>query len=208
MTVDPQRPSWLSALAPYVEQDDLLIELKTPITLITGRRIDAVPGVFMRFPLWTGKPFVDDFGKKSSAMIELDGEHLFAELAILRLLQKDDWNGRWVNTYSAKGEVWKYLTDWKDEPRAEQRNRPIEEPEPRQLLGRIAALNKPARFAGCWDVFAWRNSEFVFVECKRMAPKQKEPVKTEQEDWLRSALYLSDPRLTLASFCFVQWDYR
>jgi len=209
MTADrPGSPGWLSALRPYVERDDLRVDLKTPITLPTGKMIYDVPAVFMRFPRWTGEPFADDFGKRASGMIELDGEHLFAELAVLRLLEKDGWAGRWVNTYSGKGEIWKYLTEWRDVPRDEQRNRVIEDAEPRQLLARVAGMNKPARYAGCWDTFAWRGSEFAFFECKRTTSKAKDAVKTEQEDWLRSALYLGDPRLTLASFCFVQWDYR
>jgi hypothetical protein len=204
----PETPDWLPALAPFIERDDLSVELKTPITLITGRRIDAVPSVFLRFPRWTGEPFLDDFGKKAAGMIDLDGEHLFAELAVLRLLEKDGWAGRWVNTYSGRGEVWKYLTEWKDVPRDEQRNRPLEEAEPRQLLARIAGMNKPKRYAGCWDTFAWRGSDFAFMECKRTTPKAKDLVTVEQEDWLRSALYVGDPRVTLRSFCFVQWDYR
>ena len=201
-------PAWLEALPPYVERDDLRIELKVPVTMPSGRMILDVPSVFMRFPRWTGEAFADDFGKKASGMIDLDGEHLFPELAVLRLLERHGWSGRWVNTYSGKGEVWKYLTEWRDVPRAEQRNRVIEDAEPRQLLARVAGLNKPARYAGCWDVYAWRGSEFVFLQCKRGAPKAGDVVKKEQEDWLRSALYLGDSRLTLASFCFVQWDYR
>jgi len=201
-------PAWYPALAPYIERDGGSVELKTPITPITGQSIHAVPAVFMRFPRWTGEPFVDDFGKKSGALIDLNGEHLFAEIAILRLLEAEGWSGRWVNTYSGRGEVWKYLTEWKDVPRAEQRNRPIEEAEPRQLLARIAALNRPARYAGCWDIFAWRDSDVAFFECKRTAPKSTDQVKAEQENWLRSALYTGDPRLNLQSFCFVQWDYQ
>ncbi len=209
MTEAPQdRPGWYPALAPFVERDDLLLELKTPITLPTGRTVNEVPGLFLRFPRWTGPQFVDDFGKQSAGMVELDGEHLFAELAVLRLLEKDGWSGRWVNTYSGKGEVWKFLTEWRDVLRDEQKNRPIEEAEPRQLLARVAGLNGRARYKGCWDTFAWRGSEFVFVQCKRTAPKQGDTIKTEQENWLRSALYLGDRRLTLRSFCFVQWDYR
>ena len=172
-----------------------------------GQLIHDVPGVFIRFPKWAGEPFVDDFGKKAAGMVELAREHLFAELAVLRLLEKEGWSGRWVNTYSGRGEVWKYLTEWRDVPRNEQKNRPIEDAEPRQLLARIAGLNKPARYAGCWDTFAWRASDIVFLECKRTAPKYKDVVKKEQEDWLRSALYLGDPRVSLNSFCFVQWDY-
>ncbi|HEY0673655.1 MAG TPA: hypothetical protein VGD27_15360 [Longimicrobiales bacterium] len=200
-------PSWISAFAPFVERE-FRAELKVPITMPAGRMIHDVPAVFMRFPQWAGAPFVDDFGKKSAAMIELDGEHLFPELAVLRLLEKDGWSGRWVITQGGGGEVWKYLTDWKDVPRAEQRNRVIEDSEPRQLLARIAGFNKPRRYRGCWDTFAWRADEFAFVECKRTGAKTQELVSKEQEEWLRSALYIGDRRISENSFCFAQWDYQ
>ena len=206
-TSAPSGAAWLSAFEPYIERHTR-VELKVPITLPAGRMILDVAGVFMRFPRWTGEPFVDDFGKKSAGLIELDGEHLFAELAVLRLLEKDGWNGRWVNTYSGGGEPWKYLTEWKDLPREEQRNRPIEDSEPRQLLARIAAFNKPRRYKGCWDVYAWRGSEYVFAECKRVSAKSKDVVSKEQEDWMRSALYVADRTVAESSFCFVQWDYQ
>jgi hypothetical protein len=183
------------------------MKLKPPIHLPGGRMVQEVNSAVVRFAQWTGAPFVDDFGKKGAALVELDGEHLFAELAVLRLLEKEGWAGRWVNTYSGRGEVWKYLTEWRDVPRGEQKSRPIEEPEPRQLLARIAALNKPARYAGCWDTVAWRGDNFVFLECKRTSPKYQDLVSKQQEDWLRSALYLGDRRLSVDSFCFVQWDY-
>lgn len=200
-------PSWTSALRPYVERE-LRVELKLPVRFPAGRVINDVPGVFMRFPKWSGKPFIDDFGKKSAAMIELNGEHLFAELAVLRLLQTDGWDGRWVNTYSGGKEVWKFLTEWQDVPRDEQKTRPIQEDEPRQLLALIAGFNKPRRYKGCWDTFAWRSSEFAFIECKRTTSKSTELVSKEQEEWLRSALFIADSRVSLDSFCFVQWDYQ
>lgn len=206
MADDLRTRPWFAALAPLVERDDLVIPLKTPISMPTGRIINDVPGVFMRFPRWTGAPFVDDFARKAAGMIELDGEHLLAELAVLRLLEKDGWTGRWVNTYSGKGEVWKYLTEWRDVPRQEQRNRVLEDPEPRQLLARVAQMNRPARYSGCWDTFAWRGSDFAFFACKKAGPKPS-TIRADQEDWLRSALYVGDERLTLASFCVVQWDY-
>ena len=206
-TEPPDRPSWLPALAPYAERDDLRVELAEPVTLVIGTRILDVPGVLLRLPRWEGAPFTDDFGKKAAGMVELDGEHLFAELAVLRLLECEGWTGRWVNTYGAKGEVWKYLTEWKDVPRAEQRNRPIEEAEPRQLLAKVAGMNKPKRYAGCWDVFAWRGDEYAFFQCRRGAPKPGDTVKGAQTDWLRSALYLGDPRLRRDRFCVVGWEY-
>jgi hypothetical protein len=207
-TNDDDVAAAIPALRPYVESEDLRVELKAPITMPAGRIIKELPAVFMRFPRWEGPAFVDDFGRKAAGLIDLNGEHVFAELAVLRLLEQAGWSGRWVNTYSGRGEVWKYLTEWKDSPRAEQRNRPIEEAEPRQLLAAIAGLNKPARYKGCWDVFAWNGSDVAFLQCRRTAPKYKDVVRKEQEDWVRSALYLGDRRVSLESFCFVQWDYQ
>jgi hypothetical protein len=206
-TSDHVAPGWTSAFRPYVERE-FRVELKIPIRFPGGRVIHDVPAVFVRFPMWRGKPFVDDLGKKSAAMIDLNGDHLFAELAVLRLLQKDGWDGRWVNTQGGGKEVWKYLTDWQDVPRDEQRARPIQDNEPRQLVARIASFNRPRRFKGCWDTFAWRASEFAFVECKRFAPRSTDLVSKDQEEWLRSALFLGDSRLPLDSFCVVQWDYQ
>jgi hypothetical protein len=202
--------SWYQALAPFVERADISVALKRPIRLAGGEVIAAVPGIFMRYPRWTGSPFVDDFGKKSAAMVRIDDEHLFAELAVLRLLQSQDppWSGRWVNTYGGRGEVWKYLTDWRDVSRREQTNRPIQEAGPRRLLSNIARANEPRRFAGCWDTFVWRLDEVVFFESKRTAPKYRDVVRDEQEDWLRAALTMPDTPLSLASFCFIQWNYQ
>jgi hypothetical protein len=168
MTPSAARPAWFAALEPYIENPDLPVRLSRPIVLASGEVVETVPGVFVRFPQWKGAPFMDDFGKKSAAMVELDGEHLFAELAVLRLLEKEGWQGRWVNPYGGRGEVWKYLTEWRDVPRGEQTSRSILEHAPRDLLSRLAAASG-TRYAGCWDVFAWRGSEYVFLESKRQA---------------------------------------
>lgn len=199
-------PAWLEAFAPYADRPGYRVPLKAPIHLLGGRIVGDVAGVSLRLPRWEGPAFVDDFGKKAAGMVELDGEHLFAELAVLRLLERDGWSGRWVNTYSGKGEVWKYLTHWSDVPRAEQRSRPIEDAEPRQLLARIASRGK-ARYRGCWDLFAWRDGEFAFVQTKRSATPEKEVVKPEQAAWLHTALVFADTELALDSFAVVHWDY-
>ncbi|HYN81833.1 MAG TPA: hypothetical protein VES88_10060 [Gemmatimonadaceae bacterium] len=197
---------WYPSLSRYIVRDDFAVELSRPFTDASGERISSVPSVFVQFPMWRGEPFVDDFGKKSAAMVELRGEHLFAELAILRLLEERGWEGRWVNTYSGRGEVWKYLTEWRDVPRRDQVTRPILDQKAAALLERIASTSG-SRFAGCWDVFAWRGVECVFLEAKRQSPKYKDRVKDDQEGWLRAALSLSNTALSRASFSFVQWDY-
>lgn len=202
---DAEHP-WLSALAPHAERSDYRVPLRTPIHMPSGRMIHDVPGVSLRLPRWEGPPFVDDFGKKASAMVELEGEHLFPELAILRLLEADGWEGRWVNTWGAKGEVWKYLTRWEDLPREQQRTRNIEAEEPRRVLARIASSRRK-RYAGCWDVYAWRDGQFAFLQTRRGAAGAGE-VKVDQADWLHTALLFGDERITVDSFAFVDWEYR
>jgi hypothetical protein len=171
-----------------------------------SRVVEDVAGMFLRFPRWQGPPVVDDLGKKAAGMIELDGEHLFAELAVLRLLERDGWSGRWVNTTGAGGEVWKYLTHWEDVPRAAQRNRVLEDEEPRQVLAGVAR-RAAKRYAGCWDVYAWRGDQFAFLQAKRGAPAAKSEVGAAQVDWLHTALLFGDQRITVDSFLVVNWDY-
>jgi hypothetical protein len=196
----------LDALAPHAERTGYRVPLKTNIHLLSGRIVSDVAGMYLRFPRWAGAPFVDDFGKKAGAMVEMDGEHLMPELAVLRLLQKQGWEGRWVSTYSAKGEVWKYLTEWSDVPRDQQRTRNIEEEEPRRLLAKIASKSVK-RYAGCWDIFAWKDGQYAFVQTKRSAPGAADEVGKLQVDWLHTSLLFGDSRLTPDSFVFVQWGY-
>jgi len=197
---------WFSALAPYVERDDLVVELANPFLKPTGERVDSVPSVFVRFPMWRGAPFADDMGKKTAAMIDLDGEHLFAELAILSLLEREGWEGRWIHTTS-KGEISTYLTDWREVSRQEQRSRPIQHDGARALLYAIADRSGN-RYNGCWSLFAWRENTYAFFEAKRQNAKEKESLKPAQAAWVRAALSLRQQLMTELDFCLVQWEYK
>ena len=202
-----EEPAWQSALSPHLVEM-VRVPLTTPLRTRAGELIPEVRGAVMRFPRWTGPAFQDDFGKKSSAFVEIEGEHLFAELAVLRLLEREGWEGRWVTTYGrAHGEVWKLLTRWLDAPRDDQKHVPIEDTRARQLLASIAAINKPARYAGCWGTYAWRGGDFAFFDCKRTSSTTKERVKVPQEEWLRMALAAHPAVFDVDSFCFVLWDY-
>lgn len=199
-------PAWLAALEPRLERAGFRVPLKTPIHQLTGRMVTDVAGAFVRLPRWEGAPFADDFGRRAAAMIEVEGEHVLAEIAVLRLLERAGWEGRWVNTVGGKGEVWKFLTRWDDVPRDEQRNRVIEEAEPRRLLGQVAARARK-RYAGCWDLFAWRGDEICFLQVKRGPPKPADSVAAAQIDWLHTALLLGDERVRRDSFGVVFWDF-
>ena len=197
--------AWFSSLAPYVERDDLTVALANPFLRPTGERVDSVPSVFVRFPMWRGTPFSDDLGKKTAAMIDLNGEHLFPELAILRLLERDGWEGRWIHTTSS-GEITKYITDWRDVSRQEQRSRPIQHDGARALLYAIADRSGN-RYGGCWSVFAWRENSYAFFETKRQNAKDREKLKPAQEAWVRAALSLREQTMSARDFGLVQWDY-
>jgi hypothetical protein len=200
-------PPWLDALLPFAERTDYRVPLRTPIHMPSGRMIQDVAGIFLRLPQWQGEPFADDFGKKAAGLVELDGEHLFAELAVLRMLEREGWEGRWVNTQGAKGEVWKYLTRWENLPREQQRTRNIEAEDPRKVLARIASSRKK-RYSGCWDVYAWRGDDFAFLETVRGAPNPKTEVKPDEIDWLYTALLFGDERVRADSFAVVNWEYQ
>ena len=197
--------TWFSALAPYVERDDMSVALANPFLRPTGERVDAVPSVFVRFPMWRGAAFTDDLGKKTAAMVDLNGEHLFPELAIVRLLESDGWEGRWIHT-TASGEITKYITDWRDVPRQEQRNRPIQHDGARALLYAIADRSGN-RYGGCWSVFAWKENSYAFFETKRQNAKDKEKLKPAQEAWVRAALSLREQTMSARDFALVQWEY-
>ena len=66
------------------------------VALPSGRVI-RIPKATPRFRRWTGSTVVDTYGGK--AVVDLDGEPLFAELATLRLLQRDGWDGVWIDTF-------------------------------------------------------------------------------------------------------------
>lgn len=201
------QPAWMAALSPYLT-DTIAAPLPTPVRSRIGDLIPDVRGAVVRFPRWTGAAFSDDLARKSAGFVELDGEHLFAELAVLRLLERQGWEGRWViTTGAAHGELWKLLTRWQDVPRADQRHAPIEDPRARQLLSGIAQVNKPARWGGCWDVFAWRGDEFVFLACQRSSSSAKEKIKPKQAEWMRMAMAYQPGIFKPESFGFVEWDY-
>ena len=76
---------------PLVRYSTSPLELKLP-----SGRVLPLPACFHCFDRWQGAP-IDTYGHK--AVIDSSGEPLFAELAILRLLQAGGWQGVWVDTY-------------------------------------------------------------------------------------------------------------
>ena len=109
----------------------------------------------------------------SKPLVEIDGESLFGELAIVRLLVSDGWSAVWADTFHG-------AKFWADMPH---RASPVQlPPRVRQLYGRIVEIKGSA--AGCFDVIAWRGERVVFLEYK--GPKDR-PNRNELL-WIDAAL--------------------
>ncbi len=161
----------------------------TPTTtenlIVPSGRVIAVPKCIAQFQPWNGKPISNTFGGK--AVLDYEGEPLFAELVVLRILEKEGWQGVWADSYRRK-----YRVGMLDVS-------PVQLAEPQSsFLHNIR--QKAGRNGGCWDVFAWRGEEYRFAELKRA---KKDRIRNSQLRFLEAAL---DLRLTPANFLLVEWQ--
>jgi hypothetical protein len=155
------------------------------ISLPSGKTI-AVRKHSVLFDAWSSPPIRDTYGGKT--VVNLHGEELFAELAILYLVENDGFEGVWVDTYRNRflhsmAQEGCTLPAWV-EARYEE----------------IAAANGSK--SGCWDVLAWRGDSVLFVECKR---KGKDRIQPTQERWLAAAFQVG---VGAESFLICEWDLK
>jgi hypothetical protein len=139
------------------------------------------------FRKWRGAP-VPTFGGKE--ILDINGSPAYAELAILRLLEKEGWNGVWVSAFGSP-RFRKNIDDrtdivsFNDSPAA-------------RIIHRLARERNG--FGGTFDVAASNGQEMLFAEAKRA---KRDQIKSTQVDWLRSALATGVP---IASFLVVEWS--
>jgi hypothetical protein len=124
------------------------------------------------------------FGGKQ--LLNHEGVPIFAELYVLRLLQNRGWDGVWVSSYRQK-----YLRDMPTD--AKLSNGIKLRPEREALLNKVAAKR-----AGCFDVFAWRDDDILFCECKR---HKRDKLRDTQYVWIDAALSVGVTNLLV-----VEWD--
>lgn len=145
----------------------------------------SIQKYFLDFKEWKGEPIPNTYNGK--AVIDWNGEPVFAELAVLRLFQSHGWEGVWVDSYRRK-----YRTGLPDV------TEPVEIPEKqKQLIESIRA--KTGRSGGCWDVFVWKGDKAFFIELKR---QKRDAIKESQIDWLRVCL---ENGLNTANFALIEW---
>ncbi len=150
-------------------------------SLAPGRVVN-VPKFFIHFREWArknerGRPFtlegrpIDTYHGKP--VLDYRGEPVFAELAILRLLESEGWEGRWVDSFGGV----KFRTGLLNQPLC------ALPAGPKALFDNIAAAKRSR--GGCWDVFAWRGKEFLFAEAKRIKLRRTKSDLVRGSGWRR-----------------------
>jgi len=155
--------------------------------LASGRVVD-VPVARPLFEPWRGVPITHTYGNK--ALCDLDGAPVFAELVIVHSLRQDGWDAVWADTYRRRY--------WQAMPIVSE---PVDLPEaPARLVADLTT--RAGRRGGVWDVLAWRNGSFRFVEAKR---RSRDRVQPAQRAFLDAALDAGQP---IEAFLLATWDLR
>ena len=103
------------------------------------------------FKRWTGEFGGDIYGNKP--LVDVDGEPVVAELAILSMFRKDRWDGVRVDTFSRK-----YRTSWEESGVVRLAG---------DRLETLKAINRRAESAHSYfDVYCWRSDLVLFAESK------------------------------------------
>jgi hypothetical protein len=177
-SVQPDQAGNLEFLQPYKVESEIF-------SLSSGDQV-SIQKYFLHFNAWKGAPIPNTYNGK--AVIDWNGEPLFAELAVLRLFQSHGWNGVWVDSYRRKYRIG--LPDVAE---------PVELPEKqKQLIDSIRA--KTGKHGGCWDVFAWKGEAVLFIELKR---QKKDAIQNSQRMWLEECLKST---LKTKDFALLEWD--
>jgi hypothetical protein len=156
---------------------------------LNARKTVRVSKFSWKFPVWQSQ-IKNTYGGK--AVLDYEGEGVFAELAIIPVLRKHGFEGAvWVDTYRGC---------FRDVMPSKAKHG-CGLPAPLcTIYCRIAIANGGR--AGCWDVMAWNKKGVTFVELKR---KGKDRMRSSGVKWLRSALKAKVP---LNRFVICEWDTR
>jgi len=111
---------------------------------------------------------------------------VYAEIAFVRLLGRAGWNAVWIDNYKGKS--------WRDMP---YRKRVAGLPDAEQTL--YDEIEHASGRGGCWDIWAWRGNQHLFVEAKRIG---RDKIRTNQLRWLEAATSVGLPQ---SLFCVAGW---
>jgi hypothetical protein len=151
------------------------------ITVAPGNVVE-LPKARPSFAEWVGPSPIPTYGGK--AILCYEGEALYAELCILRLLEASGWDGAWIDTY---------------------RRRLLRSPsEPASIPPAVASVRaaiaaRAGADSGSFDVIAWNGEDVLFAEAKR---RGRDRIRRTQVRWIAAALETGVPKDALL---IVEW---
>jgi hypothetical protein len=164
-------------------------KIDTEIFKIPNANTIAVAKYHFIFPEWQTENTFDNYNGKS--ILNCDGEPVFAELFILRLLERQGFEGVWVDTYRNKF--------WKKFPSLSE---PVSlDTKLHDVYKKIYSF-KSGRKSGCFDVMAYKDNQFIFVELKR---SKKDSIRHSQIEWLEAALKAG---FNINCFIIAEWELK
>ena len=107
--------------------------------------------------------------------VDFEGTPTWAELVIVRLLERQGWEARWLKNWTGGREM------CVDVGRA----RPLPQGVG-DMLGRIDRRAAIATGGGAWDILAWRDSEYLCIESKQH--RSSDRLRSTQLAWLEAAI--------------------
>lgn len=142
------------------------------------------------FSPWTSAPLEFSFGSKPA--LNFDQEACFAELAILRILLKHGWSGVWVSAFGG------YFLNTMPKSWS-LRDQHVAIPAGKEAI--LKRIWNAGSTKACFDVFAWKNSDVLFCEAKRLG---KDNLTDGQLRFIEGALACGTPQ---SSFLIAEWAY-
>lgn len=172
---------------------DLPIELqpddKTTVQL-SSSTVD-LPVCHPSFLQWNGAPLLFDFGRKP--VLNFRDRAIFAELLILRILQRDGWDGAWIETYGGTHYLQDMPSDWKLQ------SNDVLLPEAKEAL--LKEIWRKGETKACFDVLAWKDDNVLFCEAKR---KNKDTFTKAQYKFIDGALACG---IKPEQLLIVEWNF-
>jgi hypothetical protein len=158
----------------------------TPVVLPTANRTIDVSTLRRQEQRWVG-PMPDWFrAVPNKPLLQFGAQPMWAEFILLRLLESDGWAGVWVKNWGGRA-FWRNPLEG------------VELPPPAMSLFHRIETRTAGRGGGCWDIFAWRDENTLFIESKQ---RGRDAIQLTQRTWLESAL---DEGIPITSFAVVEW---
>jgi hypothetical protein len=156
-----------------------------PVAMLSTGRLVQVPTFLRIEKRWTGELPKEHKTIPNKAALDFEGVPTYPEFVLLRLLERDGWEGAWRKN-------WAGTAFWGDIGL-------VVEPSPR-AQSIFEQIDERAGFAGAWDILAWRGSEVLFLTSK---PTGNDRIGAYQARWLDTALGMGMP---LHSFAIVEYQ--